>query len=318
MKKTKRFYITLAISLGLLAVTLVLGSLFDLQISQNLADLTEGRYLSGNLFAIIFESVGENVLYVILLCAFAILFYYFYNFPLQKRWVNWFVLVAICVLSVLVSFYGLYKTMGYLATYTDFGVNHYVKGFWGISSIFAFSCVFSMVIFLIFGRLKRKTIVSLSGFALAVVIVAAFSNAIVQGSKLVFDRARYRALVYEGYTNFEYYTHWFQINNNKFASASIFASDYFKSFPSGHTCAAASSFLIVLLPDFMGKFNTKKWKAILYSLAIIYTLTVALSRIIAGAHFFMDVFIGGMTTIVLVFIIKWFFVDKLKFFEKNK
>lgn len=318
MRKTRGLYITLTVSLSLLAIILVLGTIFDLQISQSLADLTVGKYLSENLFAIIFESIGENVLYLILLCAFAILFHYFYNFSLSKKWKNWFVLVTICVLSGIFSFYGLYKTMGYLATYTNFGLDIYLRGFWGIASIFGFSSVFVMIVFFIFGKLKKETITSLTGFALAVVIVAAISNGIVQGSKLIFDRARYRAMVYEGYTDFEYYTHWFQINSNKFASVSVFASDFFRSFPSGHTCAAASSFLIILLPEFSSKFNTKKWKIFLHFIATVYTLTVAISRIIAGAHFFMDVFVGGMTTIILVYIIKWFFVDKLKVFEKNK
>ncbi len=318
MKKTKNFYITLAISLVILAIILVIGTIYDLQISQSLADLTAGRYLSQNLFAIIFESVGENILYLILLCALAVLFHYFYNEPLQKRWVHLIVLITICFMSGIISFYGLHKTIDYMAIYTDFGLNLYLESFWGIVSIIGFSCVFVMLVFFVFGKFKKRTIASLMGFALAVIIVAALSNAIVQGSKLIFDRARYRAMVYEGHTDFEYYTYWFQINNNKFASVSIFASDFFKSFPSGHTCAAASSFLLILLPDFLSKFNTKKWKSFLYSFAIVYTLAVALSRIVAGAHFFTDVFIGGMVTVILVLTIKLFFVEKLKNFSKKK
>jgi len=317
MKKTKRFYITFAVSLFLVAITLVFGTIYDLQISNALADLTEGSYHSQNLYAIIFECVGEDVLYLLLLCAFEILFFYFLRNSLRKKWVTVSLLVILCVCSVVCAFYGLNKTLGYICDYTSFGLDDFVASTLGKVAILGFSTIISFVIFLLFGKIKNETIVSLSGFALAVLIVAALSNGIVQGSKLIFDRARYRSMVYEGYTNFEYYTNWFVINTNKFSSISAFSSEYFKSFPSGHTCAAASIFLLILLPDFLQKTNTKKWKVTFYSVAIIYTLAVSISRIVAGAHFFTDVFIGGMVTIALVIIVKWFFVERLKFLKEK-
>ena len=134
---------------------------------------------------------------------------------------------------------------------------------------------------------------------------------------MIFDRARYRAMLFEGYTNFDYYTNWFTINTNKFSSVYSFAEDNFKSFPSGHTCAAASTFLLILLPYFYKKTDTKKWKSIFYSFAIIYTLLVAFARIVGGAHFFTDVFIGGMITVACVLIVKFFFTNKLKFLENK-
>lgn len=316
MKKTKKFYVTLAISLFLILTTLVVGTIYDLQISNALADLTPGSYHSGNLFAIIFECAGEDVLYLILLCAFSILFFYFLKNPLKKRWVNISLLVILCVFSVICSFYGLNKTLEYIAIYTNFGLDGFVESIFGKLAILGFSSVISILIFFIFGRLKEETIASLSGFALAVLIVAGLSNAIVQGSKIIFDRVRYRAMVYEGYSNFEYYTNWFVINTNKFSSVSAYAGDYFKSFPSGHTCAAASTFLLILLPNFLEKVNTKKWKIFFYTVAIIYTLAMMFARVIGGAHFFTDVFIGGMVTIAIVFIVKWFLVEKLKFLQK--
>ncbi|NCB48159.1 MAG: phosphatase PAP2 family protein [Clostridia bacterium] len=317
MKKTKKFYNSLAISLFLVVATLVVGTIFDLQISNALADLTVGKYHSENLFATIFECIGEDVLYLFLLCAFAILFFYFLRNPLKKSWINVSLLIILCVSSIICSFYGLNKTLNYISIYTDFGLDSFVANIFGKLAIIGFSISISILIFFIFGRLKKEMIVSLTGFALAVLIVAGISNGIVQGSKLIFDRTRYRAMIYEGYTNFEYYTNWFIINTNKFSSTSTFYSDFFKSFPSGHTCAAASTFLLILLPNFLQKVDTKKWKVFFYSFASIYTLIVALSRLIGGAHFFTDVFIGGMVTVASVLIVKWFFVEKLKFLQKK-
>ncbi len=317
MKKTKTFYIALASSLLVAISALVLGTIYDLQISKALADLSPNVYHSQNLFAIIFECVGENVLYVLLLCAFAILFFHFYKNPLKKNWLNISLLVALCLGSVLCSFYGLNKTLKYISLYTNFGLSGYVATTFGLATIFLVATLFAILIFYLFSRLKQETISKLTGFALAIIVVSALSNVIVQGSKYIFDRARYRAMVYEGYTNFEYYSQWFVINKSKFTATSLYAEEYFKSFPSGHACAAASIFLITLLPHYLEKFNTKNWKIALYFTAIIYTLAVAFSRVVGGAHFFTDVYIGAMVTVICVLIIKWLFVNKLRFLEQK-
>jgi membrane-associated phospholipid phosphatase len=317
MKRTKKFYITLGISIFLTLAVLTVGTIFDLQISESLADLTAGQYYSQNLFAIICECVGEDVLYIILLCAFAIVFFYLSKFPISKKWLNITLKVLLVVASLICSFYALNKTLTYISNYTNFGLGDFVDSVVGKLAIAGFSAVVAGLILWAFSNVDGHTISSLTGWALAVLIVALVSNLIVQGSKIIFDRARYRAMVYEGYTDFEYYTKWFQINSNKFSSVSAYVSDYFKSFPSGHTCAAASTFLLILLPDFWQKVNTKGWKIFFYSFATIYTLTVAISRIIAGAHFFTDVFISGMVTVVCVLLIKLLFVKKFKSITKN-
>ena len=166
------------------------------------------------------------------------------------------------------------------------------------------------IIFFLFSKVKNEDLKALLRWAITVVVIAILSNAIVQGTKLIFDRTRFRAMVYEGDTTFEHFTPWYQINQNKFATTSQYASDYFKSFPSGHTCAASSIFLLTLLPMFYKKVDTKEWKTFFYVVAIIYTVSVALSRIIAGAHFFTDVYIAGLVTITLIFIAKYFVIER--------
>ena len=61
--KTKNILIYSIIAGVILTVT-ILGTIYDLQISKAIADLQPGEYHSTNFFAIIGETIGENILYV--------------------------------------------------------------------------------------------------------------------------------------------------------------------------------------------------------------------------------------------------------------
>lgn len=318
MKKNKAFYISLSTGIVLLIIAIILGTIYDLEISKLFADLPRGSYYSNNIFAIIGEMIGENILYILLEVSFAILFYYFIRYPIKQKWLNVILIIMFALLGCAVSFYCINKTLEYLSVYTNFGLDVYLENTMGKFSVLAFSIVVNVIVFMLFSRVSKESIRELFGFAITVIIVSIISNVIVQGAKLIFDRTRYRAMMYEGYDDFEYYTNWYQINTNKFASNSEFYSDYFKSFPSGHTCAAASSFLLILLPSFYKKTNTLGWKITFTTFAILYTFLVGLSRIVAGAHYFTDVLFGGFITIACVLIAKWCIIDKLIAKQKLK
>lgn len=315
MTKTKKIVLWSVIS-GVLLILAILGTIFDLQISKALADINTSSYLSNNLFAIIGESFGENVLYILLVSALAIIFFYFLKNPLSKKWLNYTLLAFCAVASFVICFYCINKTLGYIAEYTSFGLDQFLESTLGLVIVVLFSAGVDICAFLLFNKLSIETLSSLWKWAVFVIIVAALSNGIVQGAKHIFDRTRFRAMAFVGDAEFSFYTPWYQINTNKFNSISAFAEDFFKSFPSGHTCAAASTFVLVALPTFFEKANTKKCKITLWATAIAYTLLVALSRIVAGAHFFMDVFVGGLTTfvitIVLLALYKKFILPKLQ------
>lgn len=302
MTKSNKIIIWSVVSVILLA-TAILGTVFDLQISMALADLESSSYLTKNFFAIVGETIGENVLYILLVSSLAIIFFYLVKKPLTKKWLN-YALMAFCIVaSLVISFYCINKTLGYVAEHTTFGLDEFLESTLGTLIVILFSAGVDLCAFLLFNKLSVETLSSLWKWAVFVIIVAALSNGIVQGAKHIFDRTRYRAMVYVGDAEFSFYTPWYQINTNKFNSISAFAEDFFKSFPSGHTCAAASTFVLVALPIFFEKTNTKKCKAILWTTAIVYTLLVAISRIVAGAHFFMDVFIGGLVTFVITIVL---------------
>ena len=315
-EKTKKIIIWSCAILVFITVA-ILGTIYDLQISKSLADIQPGQYFTKNMFAIIGETIGENILYVLLVCALCILFFYLLRNPLNKKYLNIVLLVSMCIISVMICYYCLNNSLEHLSTHTNNSLDNFLSSALGIISLFLFSIAITACALFLFSKVKNENILLLWKWALLVIILSALSNGVVQGAKLVFDRTRYRAMVFSGDTDFQYYDYWFKFNNNKFSSISPYAEDFFKSFPSGHTCAAASSFFLILLPLFLPQTNNKKWKTIFYLTAIIYTLLVALSRLIAGAHFFMDVFVGGFTTIILT-IIAYHLVKYLQTKNKNK
>lgn len=318
MTNKKTFIITTSIVWGLLIGIFILGTIFDLQISQLFVDLPRGEYYSENIFAVLGEILGEQVLYGFLTCACAIIFFRLLRSPLEKRWLNTLLMVAMCVLGALVGFYCFYKMSKYIGIYTDFGLTEFRATTVGKLALFAMSLVVTFCIFLCFIKVKQETLQDLAKWAIWVLIISAVSNAFVQGLKLFWGRTRFRAMNYMNDTEFSHYTNWFQINKDRFAVVDEvpFLDDFYKSFPSGHSCASASMFLLVLLPCFVKRTNTTGCKIALMTTACVYTFLVTLSRIVAGAHFFTDVFVGAFSTIIAVFIAKWFFIEKR--FRKNK
>lgn len=75
------------------------------------------------------------------------------------------------------------------------------------------------------------------------------------------------------------------------------AAEEFKSFPSGHSGNAACAMLLGILPMISLKLKGKE--NILFLSGIIFTVIVAFSRIIMGAHFLTDITIGITITFVI-------------------
>ncbi len=310
MTKKTIFYITSGVIAILLLIGLILGTIYDLQISKTLSSLEVGNYYSTNKFAIIGESVGEDILYLLLDISFAIVFCYLIKKPLKNKYLNYATLILSFIIGGIIIFYGLNKTLNYFTLHQLISFGLFLQTVWGKVCIVGSSILIHVVIFLLISLIKEENLKELFGWAVAVILISLVTNAIVQGSKLIFDRTRFRAMIYEGQTNFENFTPWYVINTNKFASTSQYYGDYFESFPSGHTCAAASSFLLLLLPCFYKKSNNYGFKTFAIVFSVLYTGAVALSRIIAGAHFFTDVYISILVNLVVIFIAKVFIIDK--------
>ena len=86
-------------------------------------------------------------------------------------------------------------------------------------------------------------------------------------------------------------------------------TDALKSFPSGHTCAAAASYGFTMLGAAL-EIKNKKVRALLWIVPIVFTAVVAISRIVAGAHFMSDVLVGGTVAFVCMIISREIFICK--------
>lgn len=88
------------------------------------------------------------------------------------------------------------------------------------------------------------------------------------------------------------------------------ASEEFKSFPSGHCGNAACALLLSLLPLICTKLKGKE--SLLMTIGILFTLVVAVSRIVMGAHFLTDVTVGMSITFFIEVIIIHFAIHRQK------
>lgn len=79
------------------------------------------------------------------------------------------------------------------------------------------------------------------------------------------------------------------------------ASEEFKSFPSGHTGCAACALLLAALPLLSDRLKGKE--TMLLWIGVAFTIVVAFSRIIMGAHFLTDVTVGMSVTVLVISIL---------------
>lgn len=128
----------------------------------------------------------------------------------------------------------------------------------------------------------------IAALAIAGIAVMAAQLLAVEGMKYLWGRVRFRDLLAAG--SYDAFTPWYIING----------INGNKSFPSGHTGGAAMSFLAMLLPYVSQK--AYKHRQLCFYLPFFYTCTVAVTRLIMGAHYLSDVAMGGavgMLTVVI-------------------
>lgn len=139
--------------------------------------------------------------------------------------------------------------------------------------------------FIVIPENKKKILYAL---AVAGIIVMAVQLISVGVLKSLWGRVRFRDLLKSGSN--EAFTPWYKING----------INGNKSFPSGHTAGAAMSFLMMLFPFISEKYE--KHSSLMFVIPFIYTMNVAVTRLIMGAHYLSDVAAGGIigfTTVVI-------------------
>lgn len=300
----KKWIVAISVSVGVFFVLAVFAAIFDLKISCLIADMEFGEYYSSNLFGRYFEIVGEMPLYGFISFALAVVF--FNLFALKNNILKFFLCSGVLIVICLINFYAIDKLVGYL-----YKLNNKVEKF-VLNDLLRkiIIAVFISLAYIFFVRIFSPVFIEkLLPFAVAVLLTAALSQLIAQGLKIINFRVRYRALLATMDFNYSHFTPFYKWNG--IYNGTEYIRDAVKSFPSGHTTAAAITYTLMLLPFYFRQSFAKVGKYITFAVALLYTGTVAVARIIMGAHYFSDVLFGGSITFACVFLSYWFL-------EKNK
>ncbi len=153
----------------------------------------------------------------------------------------------------------------------------------------------------------------LTGRIMALIIVMAFSFAIMQVLKGVFNRPRYRTAVlgYEGIGFVPWYSP--VTNTPELIQKFDLAADEFRSFPSGHSILSVSA--IYILPSLSWIFPKLKNKQIMMTvIGLVFCIIIIMSRMILGAHYLSDVSAGAIISTIISIV---FFMIQMRISSKE-
>lgn len=297
------------------AALIAVFTFFDLQISNAVTIIGAGKFYPEGVLGRFFESFGVVPVYAITAFALSIVFYNaFYRSAKTKKGkaVRFTVLCVAAFFIALMGYAMFKKVIKYVAIHLKFD---YTLGGMLDQIAYVLLGVMSGAALLYFMKdASRSFLNDALSWALIVVFTAAFSQGVVQGLKPIFGRARYATMnVLE---DFSLYTPWYKITLNRVVSNEMLTAgvgaDAFKSFPSGHSAAAAMSLTLCMLPWFLKKPCGKVIKTVAIVLPIAFTLGTMVSRVIEGAHFCTDVLFGCYAVIAGMYIAVAFIPNSIK------
>ena len=280
----KNMRIPILISLGIAIVGVILGSFFDLQLSQAVASRTNTFGLAVSVVA---PLIGFGTL-AILAGGFFVLFRRKEQYKTGLR--VFFLIMAIAIYGIGVYFTG----------DEFFGPNGFVGAaprFVGFLISAVGAAAFAVLGYFLFRNVTHPNAWVIFLIWTAIVGLALLIAASPIGLKIIFHRPRYRAVV--DYPDIVFHQWWQPCKNYKdLMTQYSITSEEFKSFPSGHTteaymCVLPAVFLPLLKPEFR---KVQIWS---FVLAVAFAWFVAFARILAAAHYLSDVSFG-MSVIALV------------------
>ncbi|HBP52721.1 MAG TPA: hypothetical protein DD626_05450 [Clostridiales bacterium] len=315
---------------AVLFVSLVLVATYcDFQVSKILTKnaLKPGEYLANDLFGVVGEVVGTSPIYILLSICTVILCWYFAKCFDKKKWA--IALAVIFALAGTVAWWFYIKDiMKYVIEHAanEIGaagsaVYEYRHNGAVIASQVLVALTIQALTVLALRPLKAETLKRLVWWVVAALAACVLANIIILIVKDPVGRMRFRAinsnvgqrLINAGLV--QGYTPWYVRNGqpdeaiiNSFIDAYPGASDAFKSFPSGHTCAAGMSYALIMLPDVVDFKHKKAGKIACWVTPVVITMLVAISRIVVGAHYMSDVTFGGTIAFVSFILMREIFV----------
>ena len=274
----KNMRIPILSAIGLAILGLIFGSIFDLKLSQAIASPTNG-------FGLFFSVIGPTIGF----CGLAFIGGGFFaiSFKQQKMWIRIvYIALAVAALAITVNYSGkeyfgvngFYnkapQIVGYL-TAAICGLAAEVGGYFvfkdceNAKAWIPFLCVYIVLLLVLLGGI---TIL-----------------------KDIMHRPRYRT-VSQGLV--EFHAWWQRCSNYKELMAEFgYTKEEFKSFPSGHT-GEASILMVVAVFAPLAHEKLKKIQLPLFIGACAFVVLIAISRILAAAHYLSDVSMGALLTLI--------------------
>ncbi len=327
-----RTIISVSLFVVVFTILITLASIFDFQVSQILTKnaLKPGEYISNDLFGFVGEALGTSPIYIVLGVCTSLLCWFFAKSFDKKGWS-----IALAVLFALAGavawWYYVKDVFKYVlehaAAQIGAAAGSVVYEFRHDGAVMAIEWLIALTLdaltVLVFKNLKKETLKKLLWWVIAALAAAVVANIVIMIVKDPIGRMRFRAinssvgqaLIADG--KVQGYTPWYIRNGQPpkdiiamFVANYPGASDAFKSFPSGHTCAAGMSYALIMLPDVV-EFKHKKFGKIACWVApIVITMLVAISRIVVGAHYMSDVTFGGTIAFLCFVIAREIFICK--------
>ena len=316
--RRKRVLLSLGLFVANFGALLLVATFYDLPISRLLTRgvLAPGQYDTNNTFGAFFEIIGDSPVEIMLAFAIDILFVYAMR---CMRGAGRAVLMTVAggfsvapgyVLSLIVfnrvKPHLLYGTQAELATGAYL---HAVFLFFGV--------LLAVLGILAVNNFSDESLRVLVKFAVATIVFAAVSTAAINlGFKDAFGRLRFRAMNVnptDETLGFPAYSRWYELKGHSVSDEAMLSAfghtDANKSFPSGHTGAAGTSYALIMLNAVLPP-QKKSVRALFWIIPVVFTGTVALSRIMVGAHFMSDVLMGGTFSFVLMLLSREIFILK--------
>ena len=282
----KKIRIPIYIVLGLFLTTFILGSFFDYQINSAL-------FSRDNPFGLTIAAIGTIPGYGVFAIVGGGLFAFFLKkeYPIVARVFLMIGAVGCACLGILFSGREI------------FGVNGFYHKGWNTYGYLIVSPIMFGFAFLGFSFTRKSDNPYL--WIVYIVIMIAVFVALVPGVtmiKSIFHRPRYRFL---DLTGENFYPWWKPCKNYNELLASYesigVTKDEFKSFPSGHTGGAAVSMVFAMILPLINR-KYMKYQLPIFFGCLAWTLLVAFTRMLVGAHFLSDISMGGLLTMICAMI----------------
>lgn len=307
MNLKKKTIISVCLFVAIFGGLLITATFTDMAVSRFLTQfsLPQGQYYADDIFGVVFETIGTSPEFFVGALAVQIILIYVTRFWEKKALKSF--LQAIFLISICGLYCAWFKEMfDYIFRHFDTVDGNRPAFIWGVIAFLGIlTTVFAT---LAVNNFSDDSIKKLLKFSIVTIIAMIAAVLTVQIIKNPMGRMRYRAM--NTINDFSGYTRWYVANGqpDKEMMRTLFGTtDAYKSFPSGHTRAAAATFYFTTLVDVLGV-KSKRKRAAVWIGAFLFTALVAVSRIMVGAHFFSDVLIGGTIGFLYVIISKEFFI----------